>query len=58
MPNVPWRFSGSPKVAVSGIPKFRGEDNRSVLKELLGYGDDNLDQLEASGILSSRLRER
>jgi len=58
VPNVPWRFSDSPEVAVSGIPKFRGEDNRSVLKELLGYSDDSLDQLEASGILSSRLRER
>ncbi|RLE25496.1 MAG: CoA transferase [Actinobacteria bacterium] len=56
VPNVPWHFSGAPDVAVSGIPKFRGEDNRSVLGELLGYDNDRLDQLEESGVLSSRVR--
>jgi CoA:oxalate CoA-transferase len=56
VPNVPWRFSGAPDVAVSGVPKFRGEDNRGVLGELLGYEDDRLDQLENAGILSSRVR--
>jgi hypothetical protein len=40
---------------VSGVPKYRGEDNRELLAELLGYGDDRLDQLEADGVLSSRL---
>jgi len=55
VPNVPWRFSASPDVGVSGIPKYRGEDNRSVLGEFLGYEDDRLDQLEADGVLSSRL---
>ncbi len=54
IPNVPWRFSGAPDVAVSGIPKFRGEDNRTVLGEL-GYSDERIDQLEADGVVSSRL---
>jgi CoA:oxalate CoA-transferase len=55
VPNSPWRFSASPDVGVSGIPKYRGEDNRTVLTELLGYDDEHLDQLERSGVLSSRL---
>ena len=55
VPNAPWRFGSSPDVGVSGVPKYRGEDNRSVLGELLGFDDDRLDSLEASGVLSSRL---
>jgi CoA:oxalate CoA-transferase len=55
VPNVPWRFSESPDVGVSGIPKYRGEDNRPVLANLLGYDDDRLDALEANGVLSSRV---
>jgi len=55
IPNVPWRFSASPDVGVSGIPKYRGEDNRTLLQELLGYDDERLDALEADGVLSSRL---
>ena len=55
LPNVPWRFSGAPDVAVSGVPKFRGEDNRTVLAEMLGYDDERLDRLEADGVLSSRV---
>jgi len=55
LPNVPWRFSAAPGVRVSGVPKYRGEDNRTVLAELLGYDDDRLDALEADGVLSSRI---
>jgi CoA:oxalate CoA-transferase len=55
VPNVPWRFSASPDVGVSGIPKYRGEDNRELLAELLGYDEAQLDALEVSGVLSSRL---
>jgi crotonobetainyl-CoA:carnitine CoA-transferase CaiB-like acyl-CoA transferase len=55
VPNVPWRFSSSPDVGVSGVPKYRGEDNRDVLTELLGFDDARLDALEADGVLSSRL---
>ena len=55
VPNVPWRFSAAPEVGVSGIPRYRGEDNREVLGELLGYGADRLDRLEAAGVISSRV---
>ena len=55
VPNSPWRFSASPEVGVGGIPKYRGEDNRAVLADLLGYTDETLDRLEATAVLSSRL---
>ena len=55
LPNVPWRFSDGPDVSVSGAPKFRGEDNRTILADLLGYDDERLDALEAEGVLSSRV---
>ncbi len=55
VPNVPWRFSEAPDVGVSGTPRYRGEDNRSVLSGVLGLGDDELDRLESDGILSSRI---
>ena len=40
---------------VSGIPKYRSEDNRTLLVELLDYDAEQLDQLESDGVLSSRL---
>ncbi len=55
VPNSPWRFGSSPDVGVTGIPRYRGEDNRALLAELLGYDDDRLDALERAGVLSSRL---
>ncbi|NND76001.1 MAG: CoA transferase [Ilumatobacter sp.] len=55
VPNVPWRFSDAPDVGVSGVPRYRGEDNRRVLQELLGYADDRVDALVADGVLSSRV---
>ena len=55
VPNVPWRFSDAPDVAVAGIAKYRGEDNRTVLHDILGYDDAQLDDLESSGVLSSRI---
>ena len=55
VPNVPWRFSDAPDVSVGGLAKYRGEDNRAVLHELLGYDDATIDELESSGVLSSRL---
>jgi crotonobetainyl-CoA:carnitine CoA-transferase CaiB-like acyl-CoA transferase len=54
VPNAPWRFAGS-DVTVTGEPAYRGEHNRSVLGELLGLADDELDRLTASGVLSARL---
>ena len=55
VPNVPWRFSAGPGVTVNGVPKYRGEDNRTTLANLLGYDDDRLDRLEAVGVLSARI---
>ena len=55
IPNSPWKFSDAPDVGVSGLPKYRGEDNREVLAELLGLDNDAIDQLEADGVLSSRI---
>ena len=55
VPNVPWRFGASPDVGVTGEPRYRGEDNRAILAELLGYDEERLDRLEADGVLSSRL---
>ncbi|MGA9278526.1 CaiB/BaiF CoA transferase family protein [Ilumatobacter sp.] len=55
VPNAPWHFSDGPDVGVHGVAKYRGEDNRSVLGELLGYDDERLDELESERIISSRL---
>jgi len=57
VPNSPWRFAGS-DVSLHGEPRFRGEDNRFVLSELLGLDDDALDRLEAEGVLTSRVPRR
>jgi len=55
VPNSPWRFSDAPDVGLSGVPKYRGEDNREVLTRLLGCDSMELDRLESEGVLSSRL---
>jgi len=57
IPNAPWRFAGS-DVRAGGVPRYRGEDNRAVLHELLGLDDARLDQLEADGVLTSRIPKR
>lgn len=57
VPNAPWRFAGS-EVRTGGEPRYRGEDNRAVLGELLGLDDAELDHLESAGVLSSRLPRR
>ena len=57
IPNSPWRFEGS-DVSVTGEPRYRGEDNRAVLTTTLGLTDDEVDALEASGVLSSRVPRR
>jgi CoA:oxalate CoA-transferase len=54
IPNAPWHFSAS-RIGVRGEPRYRGEDNRAVLRDLLGYEDAALAQLEADGVLSSRV---
>jgi hypothetical protein len=40
---------------VRGEPRYRGEDNRDVLRELLGLDDAALDELTAAGVLVSRV---
>jgi crotonobetainyl-CoA:carnitine CoA-transferase CaiB-like acyl-CoA transferase len=57
LPNTPWRFA-SADVSLRGEPRYRGEDNRSVLGELLGLDDAELDRLEAEAVLSSRMPRR
>ncbi|HEY3485266.1 MAG TPA: CoA transferase, partial [Ilumatobacteraceae bacterium] len=55
IPDAPWRFSGAPDVGARGVPRYRGEDNRSVLTELLGLDDTAVDALERDDVLSSRV---
>ncbi len=57
VPNAPWHFERG-AVGTSGQPRFRGEDNRAVMTELLGLDDATIDALETSGVLSSRLPRR
>jgi CoA:oxalate CoA-transferase len=54
IPNSPIRFSDA-DAGIRGQPRFRGEDNREVLRDMLGLDDARLNELEASGVLSSRL---
>ena len=58
VPNAPWRFSEGPDVGVHGEPKYRGEDNRAILADVLGLDDATLDRLESDGVLSSRVPGR
>jgi CoA:oxalate CoA-transferase len=57
LPNTPWRFASS-DVGLRGEPRYRGEDNRAVLAELLQLDDAELDRLEADAVISSRLPRR
>jgi crotonobetainyl-CoA:carnitine CoA-transferase CaiB-like acyl-CoA transferase len=57
IPNSPWHFSDA-EVGVRGEPRYRGEDNRTVLADVLGYDDATIDELNAEGVLSSRLPQR
>lgn len=54
VPSTPWHFAeaSSPE---PGEPRYRGEDNRNVLREVLGLTDTEIDRLELDGVLSSRL---
>jgi CoA:oxalate CoA-transferase len=54
IPNSPWRFTGS-EFGITGNARYRGEDNHAVLRELLDFDDDKLAELEADGVLSSRI---
>jgi CoA:oxalate CoA-transferase len=54
VPNTPWRFSEAESGA-HGVPAYRGEHNREVLKELLAMDDAEIEKLEADEVLSSRV---
>lgn len=58
IPNAPWKFSDAPGVGVSGTPRYRGEDNAAVLRDVLGMADDEIAALADSGVLSERLPRR
>ena len=53
IPNAPWRFSDA-DTTTSGIPKYPGEDNEQVLREILGMSSTDVESLTAAGILLSR----
>jgi crotonobetainyl-CoA:carnitine CoA-transferase CaiB-like acyl-CoA transferase len=48
----PARFSAT-KNEIRGRAARRGEHNREVLRDLLGYDDARIDELERDGILSA-----
>ena len=54
VPNSPWHFSGS-DTSVQGIAKYRGEDNVSVCREILGMSSEEIESLERDGVLVSRV---
>lgn len=54
VPQAPWRFSKATSGTVPTVG-FRGEDNRSVLSEVFGIADQQLDELEANEVISDRL---
>ena len=54
IPNSPWRFSGA-DTGARGRPAWRGEHNREVLETILGLDAATIDDLEARGVLSSRM---
>lgn len=54
VPNAPWHFEHG-AVGTSGEPRFRGEDNRTILRDLLGLDDATIDDLERRAVISSRL---
>jgi crotonobetainyl-CoA:carnitine CoA-transferase CaiB-like acyl-CoA transferase len=55
--NSPYRFSAA-TAGLRGVPAFRGEDNRSLLTQLLGLSEEEIVALERDGVLSSRMPER
>ncbi len=54
IPEAPWRFSDA-VTGTRGVPAYRGEHNREVLRELLGVDNATIDRWEADGVLSARL---
>jgi crotonobetainyl-CoA:carnitine CoA-transferase CaiB-like acyl-CoA transferase len=57
IPQSPWKFSDA-DVRIRGIPKYRGEDNDAVLRDVLGLDDETIRQLARDGVTSSHLPGR
>ena len=55
IPNAPWKFSDAPDVGVSGDPRYRGEDNAAVLRDVLDMTHGEIDALTERGVLSAHL---
>jgi crotonobetainyl-CoA:carnitine CoA-transferase CaiB-like acyl-CoA transferase len=53
LPRSPFRFSNA-SAGTHGRPAWQGQHNREVLRDVLGLGDDAIDQLEADGVLVER----
>ncbi|HLW70454.1 MAG TPA: CoA transferase [Candidatus Binataceae bacterium] len=47
---IPWKMSGTPCAVRSSAP-IRGADTEQVLKSLLGYTSDRVEQLRKTGVL-------
>lgn len=52
IPQSPWKFSDA-DAGIRGVPRYRGEDNAVVLRDLLGLDDDEIAALERDGVASS-----
>ena len=56
VPAAPWRSSGAPIGAPHDIATY-GRDNAALLAEFLGLGNEDVQQLTASGVLRSARQE-
>jgi crotonobetainyl-CoA:carnitine CoA-transferase CaiB-like acyl-CoA transferase len=52
VPQSPWKFSDA-DVRVRGEPKYRGEDNAAVLRDVLGLDESTIEALARDGVTSS-----
>ena len=52
IPQSPWKFNDA-DVRVRGEPKYRGEDNAAVLRDVLGLDDSTIEALARDGVTSS-----
>jgi crotonobetainyl-CoA:carnitine CoA-transferase CaiB-like acyl-CoA transferase len=57
VPQSPWKFSDA-DVRVRGEPKYRGEDNAAVLRDVLGLDESTIEALARDGVTSSHLPTR
>ena len=53
IPQSPWRFRDA-DAGVKPSVGYRGENNRQVLSEFLGFSPEELDDLENDAVISSR----